>query len=74
MKTKLIAAFKTWLVIYPSLTALLFLFGPQLSAMPLYLRTLALTAFLVPWLMFVGIPALNGAINQIIKVFKHGKS
>ncbi len=74
MKTKLIAALKTWLVIYPSLTATLFLFGRQLSTLPLYLRTLALTAFLVPWLMFVGIPALNSAINQITKLFKHENS
>lgn len=72
MKTKLIAAFKTWLVIYPSLTALLFFFGQQLSVLPLYLRTLALTVFLVPWLIFAGIPALNGAINQLTKIFKHG--
>lgn len=56
---KIKAAFKIWVVIYPSITLFLFLFGKQLSALPLYLRTFALTALLVPWMVFVGLPLIE---------------
>lgn len=71
MKPKLIAALKTWIVIYPSITLLLFLFGSRLSAMPLLVRTFLLTAVLVPWLLFAGMPALNLIIKQIEKIKGH---
>ncbi|CAN5490760.1 hypothetical protein BH11BAC5_BH11BAC5_54850 [soil metagenome] len=62
-KFKIIAALKTWLVIYPSITLFLFLFGKQLSPLPLYQRTLVLTITLVPWMMFVGMPVVNFIIG-----------
>jgi len=62
-KFKLLAALKTWLVIYPSITLFLFLFGKELSPLPLYQRTLILTIILVPWMMFVGMPVVNFMIN-----------
>jgi antibiotic biosynthesis monooxygenase (ABM) superfamily enzyme len=62
-KFKLIAAFKTWLVIYPSITLFLFLFGEELSPLPLYQRTLILTITLVPWMIFVGMPVVNFMIE-----------
>lgn len=51
----------TWLAIYPLITAIFFLFGKQLSLLPLPIRTLLLTGILVylmtyivmPWLMKV---------------------
>jgi antibiotic biosynthesis monooxygenase (ABM) superfamily enzyme len=58
-KFKIIAALKTWVAIYPSITLFLFLFGNHLSSFPLYQRTLILTIALVPWLIFVGMPAVN---------------
>ena len=64
-KMKLIASLKIWVVIYPSITLLFYLFGKQLSAMPLYLRTFLLTISLVPWIMFAGIPM----VDSIIKMF-----
>lgn len=50
MKTKarLLMSLKIWLVIYPSITLFLFLFGQQLSSLPLYQRTFILTVSLVP--------------------------
>jgi len=48
-----------WLAIYPSLTLLLWLAGPTIVDWPLGLRTLVLTALLVPWMVFVMIPALQ---------------
>jgi antibiotic biosynthesis monooxygenase (ABM) superfamily enzyme len=64
-KFKLLAAFKIWLVIYPSITLFLFLFGKQLSALPLYQRTLILTIILVPWMVFVGLPLVESLIRQV---------
>jgi antibiotic biosynthesis monooxygenase (ABM) superfamily enzyme len=66
MKTKarLIAALKIWVVIYPSITLLLFLLGPQLSSMPLYQRTFILTIVLVPWMIFIGVPFVDAIIRR----------
>lgn len=58
-KIKLITALKIWLVIYPSITVFLHLFGEAISILPLYLRTLILTIILVPWIVFVGLPLVN---------------
>lgn len=64
---KLIAAAKIWVVIYPSITLLLCLFGQALSGLPLYQRTLVLTLALVPWMVFAGMPFidfLTGAVKK----------
>jgi antibiotic biosynthesis monooxygenase (ABM) superfamily enzyme len=66
MKTKarLLMSLKIWLVIYPSITLFLFLFGEQLLSLPLYLRTFILTITLVPWMMFVGVPLVDLLIQK----------
>ncbi len=64
MKARLLASLKIWIVIYPSITLLLFLFGEELSTFPLYQRTFLLTASLVPWMMFIGVPALDFIIRR----------
>jgi antibiotic biosynthesis monooxygenase (ABM) superfamily enzyme len=58
---------KIWMVIYPSITLFLFLFGQQLSDFPLYLRTFILTISLVPWMMFIGVPFIDFLIRQFSK-------
>jgi antibiotic biosynthesis monooxygenase (ABM) superfamily enzyme len=58
---------KIWMVIYPSITLFLFLFGQQLSVLPLYLRTFVLTISLVPWMMFIGVPFIDFLMRQISK-------
>ena len=58
---------KIWMVIYPSITLFLFLFGQQLSGLPLYQRTFILTISLVPWIMFAGVPLLDLLIRQFSK-------
>lgn len=70
-KARLIAALKIWVVIYPSITLFLYLFGGPLSVLPLFMRTLILTVSLVPWMMFVGVPF----VDFIIRIFidKKGK-
>jgi len=64
-KMKLMMALKIWAVIYPSITIFLFLFGESLSIFPLYIRTLILTATLVPWMVFAGLPLLDKAIQSL---------
>ncbi len=61
MKTKarFITAIKIWIVIYPSITAILYFFGRGLAALPLYQQTLILTLILVPWVVFAAIPFLD---------------
>lgn len=63
-KARLFASLKIWIVIYPSITLFLFLFGEELSALPLYLRTFLLTVSLVPWMMFIGVPVLEFVIRK----------
>ena len=65
-KLKLLAAFKIWTVIYPSITLFLYLFGKPLSVLPLYQRTLLLTIALVPWIVFIGLPVVDFIIRLIL--------
>lgn len=58
-RTKLIASFKVWIVIYPSITLFLYCFGAPLAVLPLYQRTFLLTILLVPWMMFAGMPLVE---------------
>jgi antibiotic biosynthesis monooxygenase (ABM) superfamily enzyme len=60
---KMVASLKVWVVIYPSITLFLYLFGEKLAVLPLYQRTLLLTAFLVPWMVFIGVPVLDALIG-----------
>jgi antibiotic biosynthesis monooxygenase (ABM) superfamily enzyme len=62
-KMKLIASLRIWVVIYPSITLFLYLFGEALSVLPLYLRTCILTLTLVPWMVFVGLPFVDFVIS-----------
>lgn len=64
-KMKLIAALKIWVVIYPSITFFLYVFGEKLAPMPLYQRTFLLTITLVPWMVFVGVPAVDAVLRRL---------
>lgn len=67
MKTKLrlFASLKIWVVIYPSITLFLYVFGEALAAFPLYVRTLILTLSLVPWIVFAGVPFVDLLIRKL---------
>jgi antibiotic biosynthesis monooxygenase (ABM) superfamily enzyme len=64
-KAKLLASLKIWVVIYPSITLFLYVFGEPLSLLPLYQRTLLLTLSLVPWIVFVGVPFVDLVIRLV---------
>jgi antibiotic biosynthesis monooxygenase (ABM) superfamily enzyme len=63
-KMKLLASLKIWVVIYPSITLFLYLFGEPLSVLPLYQRTFLLTLSLVPWIVFIGVPAVDSILGM----------
>ena len=69
-KFKFIAALKIWLVIYPSITLFLFLFGQPMASLPLYVRTFILTISLVPWMVFIGIPVVDSIFRKITSINK----
>ncbi|MEM9190155.1 MAG: hypothetical protein AAGF12_13305 [Myxococcota bacterium] len=54
-----------WVAIYPTITAVNWLFGDLLAELPLPLRTLVLTAFLVPLMVYVLIPRLQDAWDAL---------
>ena len=49
-------AFLTWAVVYPLITGLLLVLEPMLDGLPVYLRTLLLTAILVPVMVYLAMP------------------
>ena len=51
-------ALVTWIGVYPIITLLLAVLGPATAAWPLPLRTLLLTALMVPTLTWLVIPAM----------------
>jgi antibiotic biosynthesis monooxygenase (ABM) superfamily enzyme len=59
------ASLKIWVVIYPSITLFLYLFGETISVLPLYQRTFLLTLSLVPWIVFVGVPLVDSILRLI---------
>lgn len=74
-KAKIIASIKIWVVIYPSITLFLYLFGEAISGLPLYIRTLLLTLTLVPWIVFIGLPFVNLILERFSqRVMKGVKS
>ena len=64
-KMRLIASLKIRVVIYPSITLFLYLFGETLATMPLYQRTFLLTISLVPWIVFLGVPFVDLIVGII---------
>ncbi|MEM9082097.1 MAG: antibiotic biosynthesis monooxygenase [Planctomycetota bacterium] len=57
-------AIATWLVIYPTITALLLVFGRHLDALPVAGRTLLLTAALVPLMTFLLMPTATRVLRR----------
>ncbi|HEX8270813.1 MAG TPA: hypothetical protein VF581_13045 [Flavobacterium sp.] len=64
-KIKILASLKIWIVIYPSITIFLYVFGETMAPLPLYQKTLLLTLVLLPWIVFIGVPTVTYMINKI---------
>ena len=58
-------ALVVWLGIYPTITVVMWTFGDVLNELPLPLRTLVLTAGLVPLLVYFIVPRLHDAWDRL---------
>ena len=58
-------ALLTWLAVYPTITAAFLVLGPYTSQLPLALRTLVMTAIVVPAAVYVLVPALLKANQKL---------
>ncbi|MGP4014975.1 hypothetical protein [Saccharopolyspora sp. 5N708] len=72
---RLVQMLAMWLSIYPALTLALWLFEHfGLSRLALPLRTLILTAVLVPTMVYVLIPGVTNALKRATRVGSSAKS
>ena len=56
-------ALLTWAVVYPMITVLIAVLDPVLGAVPMPLRTLLLTALMVPAMVYVVLPFATARLN-----------
>ncbi len=56
-------ALLTWAVVYPMITLLLAVLEPALGTMPMPLRTLLLSALMVPAMVYVVLPFATARLN-----------
>jgi antibiotic biosynthesis monooxygenase (ABM) superfamily enzyme len=56
-----------WVAIYPSITLVLWLAGPRMASWPLAVRTLAVTALVVPLMVFVLLPVLQRLLGPWLR-------
>ncbi|MFJ9696343.1 hypothetical protein [Kitasatospora sp. NPDC101183] len=57
----------TWLAVYPAITTAFALLGPHLARLPLPLRTLVMTALVVPVVVYGLMPLLLKAERRIAR-------
>ncbi|MGW5107941.1 hypothetical protein [Nocardia sp. NPDC004123] len=55
----------TWLAVYPTITIALALLGPEMASLPVFVRTLVLTAIVVPTSAYALIPMLLKANHHL---------
>ncbi|MEC3920056.1 hypothetical protein [Nocardia sp. CDC160] len=55
----------TWLAVYPTITIALALLGPEMGSLPVFVRTLILTAIVVPVSAYLLIPLLMKANHHL---------
>ncbi|MFE9247972.1 hypothetical protein [Streptomyces sp. NPDC007088] len=66
-------ALLTWLAVYPTITAAFLLLGPRTAHLPLALRTLVMTAIVVPVAVYVLVPALLKADRKVTTALGAGR-
>lgn len=61
------SAVLVWLAIYPTITLVLWLAGPSIAGWPLALRTLAITAVVVPLMVYLLMPAFQRLLKPWLR-------
>lgn len=67
IKAKMKLALKIWVVLYPSITLFLYIFGEVLSKFSLPIKTLIITLVLVPWIVFAAVPTVDYFLNLLYR-------
>ncbi|MFB7905806.1 hypothetical protein ACFC1T_05220 [Kitasatospora sp. NPDC056076] len=57
----------TWLAVYPTITTAFLLLGPHLGSLPVPLRTLVMTALVVPVVVYALMPLLLKAETRLAR-------
>ncbi|MFD7455318.1 hypothetical protein [Kitasatospora sp. NPDC059827] len=57
----------TWLAVYPTITAAFLVLGPHLGSLPVPLRTLVMTALVVPVVVYALMPLLLKAETRLAR-------
>jgi antibiotic biosynthesis monooxygenase (ABM) superfamily enzyme len=60
-------AFVVWLAIYPTITVVLWLAGPRIAGWPLAVRTLVITAVVVPLMVYLLMPAFQRLLRPWLR-------
>ncbi|MFD5465749.1 hypothetical protein ACFWIQ_23370 [Kitasatospora sp. NPDC127059] len=60
-------ALLTWLAVYPTITTAFVLLGPHLGNLPVALRTLVMTALVVPVVVYAVMPLLLKAETKLAR-------
>ena len=60
------ALFLNWIAVYPTITILLATMGPMLSDWPLPLKTLAISALMVPLTAAIALPIAKTAFGRLL--------
>jgi uncharacterized protein len=56
-----------WLAIYPTITFVLWVAGPEIASWPLPLRTFLITGAVVPLMVFVLLPVIQRLLASWLK-------
>lgn len=59
--------FTNWLAVYPTITVILWLLGPVIAPLPLYVRTLVMTGLAVPITSYGLVPLLVRADRAVTR-------
>ena len=57
-------AILTWIVVYPLITGRLAILEPVLTGLPMPLRTLVLSALMVPIMVYLAMPAATSRLSS----------
>lgn len=60
-------AFVVWVSIYPLITLVFYFFGKELMMLPLLIRTLVLTLFVVPVMIYILLPLWTKVLKGIFR-------
>ena len=65
MRTKWLSIATTWLGVYPILTVVAWLLEPYLASQPIAIRSLVMSALMVPMMVLIVMPLMQSMTKRI---------